>query len=325
MSFFVKNILTQIPEISTIHFPGKDGAVGYNKPKGDPMSVPSPDKKSLLEIHLAVALFGFPGLFARWVPVSPVLLVLGRVFFAALALSVIILARGLSFRLTPLRDVFLLLLCGALLAMHWTTFFQSVRVSSVAVGLLSYSTFPVFTAFLEPLVSRDRLDRRDLVPAGACFFGVFLIIPRFSLGDSVVRGVLWGLVSGATFAVLTVFNRKLSQRRSSLHIAFYQDLFAGVLLLPFFFTRRPVLSPRDILLLAVLGVFCTALAHTLFIHGMKRIRARAASIISSLEPVYGVLLALIFLGEVPALRTILGGTVILGAALAVTRRTARER
>ena len=58
---------------------------------------------------------------------------------------------------------------------------------------------------------------------------------------------------------------------------------------------------------------------------MKRIRARAASIISSLEPVYGVLLALIFLGEVPALRTILGGAVILGAALAVTRRGAGER
>jgi drug/metabolite transporter (DMT)-like permease len=289
------------------------------------MSVPISDKKSLLEIHLAVALFGFPGLFARWVPISPPLLVLGRVIFAALALAVIILARRMSFRITPLRDVFYLFLCGAVLAMHWTAFFQSVRVSSVAVGLLSYSTFPVFTAFLEPLVSRDRLDRKDLIPAGACYFGVFLIIPRFSLGDSVVRGVLWGLVSGATFAVLTVFNRRLSQRRSSLHIALYQDLFAAVLLLPFFFSGRPALSPKDILLLAVLGVFCTALAHTLFIHGMKRIRAQAASIISSLEPVYGVLLAMIFLGEVPALRTVLGGTVILGAAIAVTRGAARER
>ena len=287
------------------------------------MNVPISDKKSLLEIHLAVALFGFPGLFARWVPVSPPLLVLGRVLFAALALAAIILGRGMSFRMTPRRDVFSLLLCGAVLAAHWTAFFQSVRVSSVAVGLLSYSTFPVFTAFLEPLVSRQRLDRRDLLPAGACFFGVFLIIPRFSLGDSVVRGVLWGLISGATFAVLTVYNRRLSQRRSSLHIAFYQDLFAGVLLLPFFFAGRPVLSPRDILLLAALGIFCTALAHTLFIHGMKRIRAQAASIISSLEPVYGILLALIFLGEVPALRTVLGGTIILMAALAVTRRAAR--
>jgi len=289
------------------------------------MNVSTSDKRCLLEIHLAVVLFGFPGLFARWVPVSPPLIVLGRVLFAALALAVIILARGTSFRMTPGRDVYSLFLCGAVLAVHWTAFFQSVRVSSVAVGLLSYSTFPVFTAFLEPLVSGQRLDRKDLVPAGACFLGVFLIIPRFSLGDSIVRGVLWGLVSGATFAILTVFNRRLSQRQSSLHIAFYQDLFAGLLLLPFFFAGRPILKPRDIFLLAALGVFCTALAHTLFIHGMKRIRAQAASIISSLEPVYGVLLALIFLGEVPALRTILGGTVILLAALAVTRAAIRGR
>lgn len=288
------------------------------------MRVPSRDKKSLLEIHLAVILFGFPGLFARWVPVSPPLLVLGRVFFSGLALAVIIRARGMSFRITPLRDVFLLFLCGAVLALHWTAFFQSVRVSSVAVGLLSYSTFPVFTVFLEPLVSRDRLEWRELVPAGACVFGVFFIIPRFNLSDSVVRGVLWGLVSGATFAVLTVVNRRLSQTRSSLHVAFYQDLFAAGLLLPFFVAGRPALSPRDVFLLAVLGIFCTALAHTLFIHGMKCIRAQAASIIGSLEPVYGVLLALIFLGEVPALRTVLGGTVILGAALAVTLRTSRE-
>ncbi len=289
------------------------------------MSVPSHDKKSLFEIHLAVALFGFPGLFARWVPVSPPILVLGRVLFAALALAVIILARGMSFRLTPLRDVFLLFLCGAVLALHWAAFFQSVRVSSVAVGLLSYSTFPVFTAFLEPLVSGERLDRRDLVPAGACCFWGLPDHPPLQPRRIGRPGRPMGARLRRDVRRPDGLNRRLSQRRSSLHIAFYQDLFAGVLLLPFFFTGRPVLSPRDILLLAVLGVFCTALAHTLFIHGMKRIRAQAASIISSLEPVYGVLLALIFLGEVPALRTVLGGTVILGAALAVTRRAARER
>ncbi len=287
------------------------------------MNAPMSDKKSLLEIHMAVVLFGFPGLFARWVPISPPLLVLGRLIFAALALAAIILARRMTFRVTPQRDVFTLLFCGAVLAVHWTTFFQSVRVSSVAVGLLSYSTFPVFTAFLEPLVSRQRPNRRDLLLAGACFFGVFLIIPRLSLNDSVFRGVLWGLVSGATFAVLTVFNRRLTQKRSSLHIVFYQDLFAGILLLPFFFARRPILSPRDVLLLAALGIICTALAHTLFIHGMKRIRARTASIISSLESVYGVLLALIFLGEIPSMRTVIGGIIILLAALAVTRKAAR--
>jgi len=83
-------------------------------------------------------------------------------------------------------------------------------------------------------------------------------------------------------------------------------------------------SGRDWALIAVLGVFCTAAAHTLFIDGMKGVGARTASILSSLEPVYGIVLALAFLKESPSLRTVSGGAIVLAAALAATVRARRR-
>jgi drug/metabolite transporter (DMT)-like permease len=289
-----------------------------------PMTESVPDRRSLPAIHLAVLLFGFPGLFARWVPLSPVLIVLGRVAFASLALAAFIAAKKVSFRMAPARDIGLCALCGIILAVHWSAFFEAVRVSSVAVGLLAYATFPAFTVFLEALLERKRPDGENALFSGVTLLGVFLIVPRFALADPVLLGVLWGLLSGATFAILAILNRRLSKRHSSLHVAFYQDLFAGIALLPILLGGIPRLAGRDLALLAVLGVLCTALAHTLFIRGMRGVSAQTASLIASLEPVYGILLALAVLGEVPAGRTVLGGAIILGAVLFVTLRAANR-
>jgi drug/metabolite transporter (DMT)-like permease len=279
--------------------------------------------RSLLEIHLAVFLFGFPGLFGKWLAFPPPVIVFGRVLFASLALAAVLGFGRRSFRVLPRRDLVLLAVCGLVLAAHWTMFFEAVQVSSVAVGLLAYSSFPVFTVFLEPLLTRERWDPASLAYALLCILGIYLIIPSFDLSDTVVRGVLWGLGAGLTFSILSVLNRILAARQSTLAVAFYQDLFAGVFLLPAIVRTDFVLSGRDWALLAVLGVFCTAGAHSLFIDGLRRIPARTASILSSLEPVYGIFLALLFLKESPSLRTVSGGAVILAAALVATVRARR--
>ncbi len=279
--------------------------------------------RGLLEVHLAVFLFGFPGLFGKWLALSPPLIVLGRVFFASLALAVVLWLGRRPMKIAPARDMALLVLCGLVLAAHWTMFFQAVRVSTVAVALLSYSSFPIFAAFLEPLAFRERRDPAGLLAAIVCVIGVFLIVPGFGLANPVLQGVLWGLGSGLTFAVLALLNRKLAEARSSLLVAFYQDLFALVFLAPFAFVSKVELTGRTLGLLAVLGVFGTAAAHTLFIGGLKRVRVRTASIISTLEPVYGIALAALFLKESPAPRTLAGGALILTAALVITARAAR--
>jgi len=142
------------------------------------------------------------------------------------------------------------------------------------------------------------------------------------MSNSIFQGVVWGLLAGLSFSVLSIINRRLTQNHSSLLISFYLNVTAVVFLIPFLFIIPTFFNTRDILLLAFLGVFCTALAHTLFINGIKWISVRTASIISTLEPVYGIMIAMILLKEIPSLRTIVGGLIILGTASTVSLKSA---
>ena len=102
-------------------------------------------------------------------------------------------------------------------------------------------------------------------------------------------------------------------------MAFYQDFFACIFLLPFVLVSPVIITKSDWGLLILLGVVFTAFAHTLFIRSMKNIKAQQASIIVSLEPVYGIIFAVLLLSEIPSLRTVIGGILILGAAFYTTR------
>ncbi|MBN2200287.1 MAG: DMT family transporter [Candidatus Aminicenantes bacterium] len=275
--------------------------------------------RALVEIHAAVLLFGLAGLFGKWLVFPAVLIVFGRVVFAvpALAAALTVLRRPLFAGRLKAQALFGLL--GLLLAAHWVCFFRSIQVSTVAVGLLSYSTFPLFTAVLEPLMLGEKFEQRAVFLALVCLAGVVLLVPRFTFEESVFRGVLWGLPAGASFSLLSILNRKLRRSHDGLSIAFRQDAFALLFLAPLAVPALPAaISLRDVALLSILGLACTAGAHTLFIDGLRSVSARAASLISALEPVYGIALAIVFLREIPSLRTAAGGALILAAALAVT-------
>ncbi|MCO6480508.1 MAG: EamA family transporter [Phaeodactylibacter sp.] len=269
--------------------------------------------RRLIEIHLAVLLFGLASLFGKWVALPAAIIVLGRVAFAVPALAAVLQLRGKSIVLNRKQDYLYLGLLGLLLAVHWVTFFESVKVSTVAVCLVSYSTFPFFTVFIEPLFFRERLSRRGLALSIIALAGVALVIPEWRLGNNTTLGVFWGVLSGLSFALLSVLNRKYVRTYSSLQVAFYQDLMAFLLLLPFWFILKPSPSAADWWLLALLGVVFTAFSHTLFINGLKGVPARTASIIATLEPVYGVIAAAVLLGESPGLRIVAGGVLIIGA------------
>lgn len=280
----------------------------------------SPSGKALIRVHAAVLLFGFAGLFGKWISLPAAAIVFWRVVFASLALAAVLLVRRRPLDLRRPKDFRAMAACGLLLAVHWASFFRAIQVSTVAVGLLSYATFPVFVVFLEPALLKTKLELKSAAFAVMCLAGVYLIVPAFSLSETVFVGVLWGLLSSVTFAFLTLANRSMSARISSLEIALFQDLAAGLFLAPLVLTStvRSGLTARSAALLAVLGVVCTALAHTLFISGLKLVRAATAGILCALEPAYGIVLAALLLGEIPGPRTVLGGLVILFSAAAAT-------
>ena len=274
----------------------------------------------LLEIHIAVLFFGLAGLFGKLVNQPPTVIVFGRVLFAMAFLLPAMWYLKHSLRLDRTRDYFALLLQGFILAVHWSTFFQSIQVSTVAVGLITFSTFPIFVTFLEPVFFKEKLRPADVALALVTFTGVVLVVPAFNLDNTTTQGALWGITSGLTFALLSIMNRKYARAYSSLVVAFYQDAAAALFLLPFLFLPAPAMTLPDMLRLALLGIVFTGVAHSLFIRGLAHVKAHTASIIASLEPVYGILAAALLLGESPAMRELAGGAIILGTALYATTR-----
>lgn len=277
-------------------------------------------RKDLIQIHIAVFLFGLAGLFGKLVKHPALIIVLGRVFFGAIALFLLYAYRRQSIRLKNRKDYLWFSLFGLILAVHWLTFFHSIKISSVAIGLLTYSTFPIFTAFLEPYFFKEKLLWRDFLLAIITFAGVVLVIPSFELGNEMTQGAMWGIVSGATFAILSILNRKYVADYQGSLIALYQDTVASILLLPFFFILKPSISGLDLGLLVLLGFLFTAFSHTIFINGLQTVKAKTASVIASLEPVYGILGAILLLAEVPSQQEIIGGLIILGATFYATYR-----
>ncbi len=287
----------------------------------------------MLKIHLAVFLFGFAGLFGKFLSCSPFIIVLGRTFFAAIALFVYakMFSRTKLFNLD--RTSFLsLILQGILLACHWVTFFLAIQISSVAVGLVTFSSFPLFVTFMEPVFFKEPLKKRDIATAITVFAGILLVIPDVNFSNNITLGGFYGVLSGLTFAVLALVNRKNAMVSDPIAVAFYQNLFAAlflilpILILPVLVFPGLVLpglaiKPRapdlsDLPLLILLGVIFTAMAHTFFIQSLTKIRAQTASVIAGLEPVYGIVFAFFLLNEIPRVRTLAGGLVIIGATIA---------
>jgi drug/metabolite transporter (DMT)-like permease len=280
---------------------------------------PSGAQFGFLQIHLAVFLFGFSGLLGKLIRASPPAITFGRTLLAAITLlAYLVFVRG-NLAIRSRRDALTLLLSGAVLAAHWCAFFESIRVSSVSVALVTFATFPVWVAFLEPLFFRERLPVFDIATAVLAAAGLAVVAPAWDPADPTVQGVFWGMCASVSFAALALFNRMHVRTYPPLTVAFYQLAFAAAASLPL---AVPAALPTgtDLFLLIILGILCTALAQTLYIGSLRFIRARTAGIIIGLEPVYGILLAWILLGEAPTERTAVGGLIVLAAVNAAMIR-----
>lgn len=121
---------------------------------------PSHHTRGLILIHIAVFLFGFAGLFGKFLDCTPLWIVLGRTVFASLALIIYSkIFQGITLRVTALKDLGFFAVQGVLLALHWLSFFAAIQVSSVAVGLITFSSFPLFVTFMEPIFFKETFKK----------------------------------------------------------------------------------------------------------------------------------------------------------------------
>ncbi|RYX86516.1 EamA family transporter [bacterium] len=274
-------------------------------------------QNSLFQLNASVVLFGFTGLFGKWLSVHPFVIVFGRVLFASLTLFLLLTLQGRNLRIRSKRDFGGLVLIGVLLALHWLSFFASVQVSNVAICLIALSTAPIIVVLLEPLFFRhEQLARSNIIVAIAVTAGVIIATPSWDISNAVTQGVLWGLMASLTSALITLESRKQVDKYEPLLVSFYQLTTVAVLLLPVMFVMRPTVTMHDVGLLALLGIVFTGVAQMLFMQSLLGVPARLASLVTAgMEVVYGVLLAALLLHEIPSYRTVFGGLIIITATI----------
>jgi drug/metabolite transporter (DMT)-like permease len=277
----------------------------------------------LVQVHIAAFLVGFPGLFSRWLDLSPGMITLGRTVVGSMALLIFAVCTRTNLRIRSRRDALMFVLSGAALAFHWFAFFQSIEVSTVAVGLLAFSTFPIFVTFLEPIFFGERLHGYDIATAVVVTAGLAVIAPILDLGNHLTQGVLWGVLCAFACALLSLLSRSCVRTYPPVAVAFYQQAFAAVFSLPVLFFFHGQLTGRSIALLLLLGILFTAMVQALVVSSLQHIRAQVASVVIALEPVYGILFAILLLKEIPSVRTVIGGALICGAVFWASFRHGR--
>jgi drug/metabolite transporter (DMT)-like permease len=276
---------------------------------------------ALLALHAAVALFGFAALFGKWIVLPATSIVLGRTVIAAATLAAVTLVRG-----EPIgRPRAATVANGAILALHWVSFFAAVQAASVAVALFGYATFPLFVLVLDRKRRSAGGIARDAALAVLATAGLVALVPEFSWRSGGVHGLVLGIVSAVTFAWLSLRTSRLAALMPATRVALWQNAFAALCLMPIVSLQEggaKLPTASDVALLVLLGVFCTGIAHTLFIASMRRLSVHTASVVAALEPVYGIALAAWLLHEIPGVRILIGGLLVIVAALVATRRSA---
>jgi drug/metabolite transporter (DMT)-like permease len=280
-------------------------------------------KKSIIEIHISVIIMSATPLFAKLIMLSPTDIIAFRCLAAALTLLLFTRLTGTRLGLLRRADLGLLLLLGLLIAVHWVSFFTAVQMSGVAISMIAIYTFPVMTVLMEPLFFHERIDRRDLAVALIVLIGVYLAVPGGIRGGRIALGAALGIFSAFLYTLRNLLYRKYLCDYPSSTMMFYQITVAAVLLLPFVTPGIDLMTDFRWIQIIFLGVIFTAVAHTLFVDSLRTIRASTAGLIASMEPIYGMAFAAVVLSEIPGIKTVAGGLIVVGAAVYTSIRAGR--
>lgn len=270
--------------------------------------------KEIFSLHIAVMLFGLAGVIGKFVTVSAILTTFARVFFSFVFLLIVMLVKREKIVLNNRNDYYLISFAGVVMAIHWFTFLQAIQMSSVAVGTITFSTFPLFVTFLEPLVYKEKLKLKNIVVAVIMFLGVLITVPEFTLKNQMTLAIIIGMFGSLSYAVLCLINRYFSKYYTGRTICLYEQGVASIVLLPSLFVVKINLTATDFIALVFLGIVCTAIAHSIYISSLKKVKVHTAGIISGLESVYSIIFALILLQEFISVKEFLGAVFILGIA-----------
>src|SRR6478609_102490 len=277
--------------------------------------------KDYLKLHFIVFLWGFTAVLGKLVTIPSVEMVFYRTLLAAIGMGALIIVTRNTFKLDT-TDLLKLLATGFIVAIHWLTFFASGRVSNPSTSLVGFATCSFWAALIEPLAKGKKIHPLEIGLGAVVLVGLYII---FSFGFQYPMGLFLGIMSGLTAALFSVINSKMVSRVGAYTITFYEMIGATLCVLLFFPIYQSYWSdgsalqltpaPMDWVYIALMAWACSVYAYSAAINLMKKLSVFFIQLALNLEPLYGIILALIVFGEqeVMGLNFYLGTLIILSA------------
>jgi drug/metabolite transporter (DMT)-like permease len=198
---------------------------------------------------------------------------------------------------------------------HWVTYFYALQWSNVAIGMLSLFTYPVMTALLEPLILKTKFQKHHLILGIMVLIGVSFLAPDLTFENKMTQGLFMGLISALAYSLRNIMLKTQVQNFNGSVLMFYQMVVMLILLFPLLFFYEEKITTDQIPFILFLGLVTTAIGHTLFLNSFRHFSVSTASILSGMQPIYGILIAVIFLAEIPAWRNWIGGFLIISTVI----------
>lgn len=261
--------------------------------------MPRNNLKSYLKLHLIVFIWGFTAILGALISIQADALVWYRMLIAAVFLFFFILFKKESFRI-PTREFLKLLFVGLMIAAHWILFFEAIHVSNVSITLAVFSLGAFLASILEPIFYGRKVLWYEV------FFGLIIICALAMILQVEIKyfsGIMYALASIIIGVLFTLMNGKLIEKHEPSVITFYEFL-AGVFFISIYFLVTDkfnanffILTESDWMYLLILASICTAYAFTASVKVMRILSPYTIMLTTSLEPVYGIVLAYFIIGE----------------------------
>ena len=278
----------------------------------------------LLELLLGTLFISTSGVLGKFIDLPTPVIIWFRSALGALFLYVFCRYKHYNIKITSKKDFSTVLLSAIFLGTHWITYFYSLKLSNVALGMLSLFTFPVITALLEPLFIKSKLDKIHIFLGILVLVGIYILSPDFDFESSQVKGVLLGVFSALCYALRNLVLKRNISSYSGTALMMHQILILSVLLIPTIFLMDISNLSSQFPYIVILALVTTAIGHSIFIHSLKYFSVSTASIINSIQPVLGIIMAYFFLKEIPTWNTFFGGSLILATVIIESIRSRKN-
>lgn len=257
-------------------------------------------RTAYLKMHTAIFLWGFTGLLGKLINLNEGLLVWYRMLISSVAIALMMLYRK-NFPSLKRTEVIKIGGIGFLVMLHWVTFYDSIKLSSISVAMICLSSIALFASIIEPLVNRTKFDYVDIVFSLFALAGIATI---YNSDLSASAGIIVGIISAMLSATFSSLNKRIAGHYEALTISLV-ELSSGFLLLtallPFYLAFQPTSnflpSFSDSIYLLILSLVCTVLTWILSLDALRKVSAFTMGLALNLEPVYGIILAVLFAGE----------------------------